>query len=117
MSSSTVSTVVPNYAHYIASKAGLVGLTRALATDFGAFGITVNAISPGLTRSPGTLSRGPRAGRASMDEEFAALALRQAIPKPEVPEDLVGAMSFLTSDDAAFVTGQTLYVDGGMVRV
>jgi NAD(P)-dependent dehydrogenase (short-subunit alcohol dehydrogenase family) len=51
-----------------------------------------------------------------MDEEFAALALRQAIPKPEVPEDLVGTMSFLTSNDAAFVTGQTLYVDGGMVR-
>ena len=60
--------------------------------------------------------RAPRAGRASMDEEFASLAARQAIPKPQVPDDLVGAMSFLTSDDAAFVTGQTLYVDGGMVR-
>lgn len=116
MSSSTVSTVVPHYAHYIASKAGLVGLTRALASDFGAFGITVNAISPSLTRSPGTLSRAPRAGRANMDEEFASLAARQAIPKPEVPEDLAGTMSFLTSDDAAFVTGQTLYVDGGLVR-
>ncbi|MFZ0837569.1 MAG: SDR family oxidoreductase, partial [Xanthobacteraceae bacterium] len=66
---------------------------------------------------PGTLSRAPRFGRNSMDEEFAALAARQAIPRPEVPEDLVGAMSFLTSDDAAFMTGQTLYVDGGMVRV
>ena len=116
MSSSTVSTVVRHYAHYIASKAGLVGFTRALASDFGAFGITVNAISPSLTRSPGTLSREPRAGFVSMDEEFAALALRQAVLRPEVPEDLVGAMSFLTSDDAAFVTGQTLYVDGGMVR-
>jgi len=117
MSSSTVSTVVTHYAHYIASKGGVVGFTRALASEFGGFGITVNAISPSLTRSPGTLSRTPRFGRNSMDEEFAALAARQAIPRPEVPEDLVGAMSFLTSDDAAFMTGQTLYVDGGMVRV
>jgi NAD(P)-dependent dehydrogenase (short-subunit alcohol dehydrogenase family) len=116
MSSSTVNTVVTNYTHYIASKGGVVGFTRALASEFGAFGITVNAISPSLTRSPGTLSRAPRFGRANMDEEFAALATRQAIPRPEIPEDLVGAMSFLTSDDAAFVTGQTLYVDGGMVR-
>jgi NAD(P)-dependent dehydrogenase (short-subunit alcohol dehydrogenase family) len=103
MSSSTVNTVVTHYAHYIASKGGVVGFTRALASEFGAFGIT--------------LSRTPRFGRNSMDEEFAALAARQAIPRPEVPEDLVGAMSFLTSDDAAFITGQTLYVDGGMVRV
>jgi NAD(P)-dependent dehydrogenase (short-subunit alcohol dehydrogenase family) len=108
---------VTHYAHYIASKGGVVGFTRALASEFGGYGITVNAISPSLTRSPGTLSRAPRFGRNSMDEEFAALAARQAIPRPEVPEDLVGAMSFLTSDDAAFMTGQTLYVDGGMVRV
>src|SRR6185369_15945745 len=93
MSSSTVNTVVRHYAHYITSKAGLVGFTRALASDFGAFGITVNAISPSLTRSHGTLSREPRSGYTSMDEEFAALATRQAVPKPEVPEDLVGAMS------------------------
>ena len=116
MSSSTVNMVVTHYAHYIASKGGLIGFTRALASEFGAFGITVNAISPSLTRSPGTLSRSPRFG-ASMEEEFAALATRQAIPRPEIPEDLVGAMSFLTSDDAAFITGQTLHVDGGMVRV
>jgi NAD(P)-dependent dehydrogenase (short-subunit alcohol dehydrogenase family) len=117
MSSSTLNTVVTSYAHYIASKGGVVGFTRALASEFGAFGITVNAISPSLTRTPGTISRAPRFGRANMDEEFAALATRQAIPRPEVPDDLVGAASFLTSNDAAFITGQTLYVDGGMVRV
>ncbi|HVG51440.1 MAG TPA: SDR family oxidoreductase [Xanthobacteraceae bacterium] len=117
MSSSTVNTVVPLHAHYIASKGGVVGFTRALASEYGGFGITVNAISPSLTRSPGTLARQPRAGRANMDEEFAILASRQAIPRPALPDDLVGAMSFLTSDDAAFVTGQTLYVDGGLVRV
>ena len=117
MSSSTVNTVVPLHAHYIASKGGVVGFTRALASEYGAFGITVNAISPSLTRSPGTLSRQPRAGRANMEEEFAILASRQAIPRPSMPDDLVGAMSFLTSDDSAFMTGQTLYVDGGLVRV
>lgn len=116
MSSSTLSTVVTDYSHYIASKGGVVGFTRALATEFGNFGITVNAISPSLVRSQGTLSRSPRAGLASMDDEFNALAQRQAIKRPEQPDDLVGALSFLTSDDAAFITGQTLYVDGGFVR-
>jgi NAD(P)-dependent dehydrogenase (short-subunit alcohol dehydrogenase family) len=51
-----------------------------------------------------------------MDEEFAAVAQMQAIKRVEVPEDLVGAVSFLTSEDAAFMTGQTLNVDGGRVR-
>jgi 3-oxoacyl-[acyl-carrier protein] reductase/(S)-1-phenylethanol dehydrogenase len=51
-----------------------------------------------------------------MDEEFASVATFQAIRRPEVPDDLVGVMSFLTSDDAAFMTGQTLNVDGGRVR-
>jgi NAD(P)-dependent dehydrogenase (short-subunit alcohol dehydrogenase family) len=117
MSSSTFGTVVPDHVHYIASKGGVVGFTRALASDFGAYGITVNAISPSLTRSQGTMSRPPRAGRNNMDEEFDALARRQAIPRAETPEDLVGTLSFLTSDDAAFITGQTIYVDGGFVRV
>jgi NAD(P)-dependent dehydrogenase (short-subunit alcohol dehydrogenase family) len=116
MSSSTFATMVTDYVHYIASKGGVVGLTRALASEFGAFGITVNAISPTLVRSQGTLSRAPRFGRASMDEEFDALAKRQAVPRPAVPDDMVGTLSFLTSDDAAFVTGQTIYVDGGIVR-
>jgi NAD(P)-dependent dehydrogenase (short-subunit alcohol dehydrogenase family) len=53
---------------------------------------------------------------ATMDEEFTAIAGLQAIKRIEVPDDLVGALSFLTSDDAAFMTGQTLNVDGGRVR-
>ena len=94
----------------------IVGFTRALASELGPHGITVNAISPGLTRTPGALARRPRAGLSSMDEEFASVADMQAIKRGEVPDDLVGTVSFLTSDDAAFITGQTLNVDGGRVR-
>ena len=114
--SSTLGSVVTGFAHYVASKGGIVGFTRALATDLAPHGITVNAIAPGLTRSPGTLARQPRPGFATMDEEFISVANQQAIKRPEVPDDLVGTVSFLTSDDAAFVTGQTLNVDGGRVR-
>lgn len=116
LASSTFGSVTTGFAHYVASKGGVIGFTRALAGDVAADGITVNAIAPGLTRSPGTIVRKPRPGFANMDEEFVAVAGLQAIKRPEVPEDLVGALSFLTSDDAAFMTGQTLNVDGGRVR-
>ena len=116
MSSCTVGSVVTGFCHYVASKGGIVGFTRALATELGPIGITVNAIAPGLTRRPAPSRAAPRTGFASMDDEFAAVAKVQAIKRPEVPDDLVGTVSFLTSDDAAFITGQTLNVDGGRVR-
>ena len=116
MASSTLGSVVTGFVHYMSSKAGCVGFTRALASELGPHGITVNAISPGLTRSPGTLARKPRAGMATMEDEFNLAASMQAIKRVEVPDDLVGTVSYLTSDDAAFITGQTLNVDGGRVR-
>ena len=117
MSSSTVGSVVTGFVHYVTSKAGIIGFTRALASELGPHGITVNAIAPGLTRTPGATSRAPRPGFASMDAEFEAVAQQfQAIKRVEEPDDLVGTVSYLTSDDAAFITGQTLNVDGGRVR-
>jgi NAD(P)-dependent dehydrogenase (short-subunit alcohol dehydrogenase family) len=112
--SDTFALTLTGFSHYISSKGGVIGLTRALASEFGPDGVTVNAIAPGLTRTPGTITKRKR--DPSVDE-FAMAAAHQPVNQGMVPEDLVGTLSFLVSDDAKFVTGQTLYVDGGHVRV
>ena len=88
----------------------MIGLTRALATDVGEDGITVNAVLPGLTRTPATekLLEG-----TPVFEQHAAT---QAIKRNGRPADLAGVISFLASDDAAWMTGQGLVVDGGLLR-
>lgn len=116
VASNTFGLVVEGLVHYVASKAGVIGFTRALATEMGPYGITVNAICPSLTRTPGTLSFNQLPGEMTSQQFFEAIASLQAIKRIEEPPDLVGAVSFLTSDDCAFITGQTLYVDGGLVR-
>jgi NAD(P)-dependent dehydrogenase (short-subunit alcohol dehydrogenase family) len=103
--------MVPGNTHYIASKMGLVGLTRGLASEVGDVGITVNAVAPGLTRTPGTL------GASQQQGLFEMLARMQAIRRAGEPADIAGVVSFLASDDARFVTGQTVVVDGGLVRL
>ena len=101
---------LPNYSAYIASKGCVIGLTRGLATDFGESGVTVNAIAPGLVQTENMVSQ----RNAALFEEVAA---QQSIKRPQQPDDVAGATAFLASDDAAFITGQTLVVDGGLIRV
>jgi NAD(P)-dependent dehydrogenase (short-subunit alcohol dehydrogenase family) len=117
IASDTVRLVLVGFSHYIASKAGVIGLTRALATEFGDDGVTVNAIAPGMTRTPGTEARKQIPGGMSQEEFFVVYANMQAIKRVQAVSDLVGVVSFLASDDAVFVTAQTLYIDGGLVRV
>ncbi|PRE05041.1 SDR family NAD(P)-dependent oxidoreductase [Burkholderia multivorans] len=106
LASSTVWGPPPGMAAYATSKMAVIGLTRTLAAEWGGQGITVNAISPGLTRHPGSAANLP-------PEAFEAVRARQFIPRTELPDDLSGVLAFLVSDDARFVTGQVLNVDGG----
>jgi NAD(P)-dependent dehydrogenase (short-subunit alcohol dehydrogenase family) len=101
---------VPNYAAYKASKMGSIGLTRAMASDLGQFGITVNAVSPGLTPTPGLSEH----GGDDLIGVLGQVVQMQAIKRPSHAEDVVGLVLFLASDAAAFVTGQTMLADGGL---
>jgi NAD(P)-dependent dehydrogenase (short-subunit alcohol dehydrogenase family) len=96
-----------SYTHYNAAKAAVVGFTRSLAIEVGPHDVTVNALAPGLVRTP-TTDSGPQA-----DGMFEGFLDEQCIKRTERPADLAGALSWLASEDAAFVTGQTVVVDGG----
>ena len=95
----------PLWAHYVASKGGVIGLTRALAREAGDYGIRVNAIAPGFTLTEASL-------RLIEDAEHYGVN-RGAIKRPQQTDDLIGALLFFAAPASNFVTGQTLVVDGG----
>jgi len=104
ISSSTVFGGTPLFLHYVASKAALIGMTRALAREVGEYGIAVNAIVPGLVQHEGQ----------NAPAEFTQLQLQmRALKRLQTPEDLLGVLVYLASPDSDFVTGQTILVDGG----
>ena len=106
ISSGTFFKGIPHFIHYTTSKGGVVGFTRSLARELGEFGIRVNAVAPGLTMSGGN--------EATTDEEVRQFNIRaRMLQRTEVPEDIVGTVVFLCSDDSDFITGQTILVDGG----
>jgi NAD(P)-dependent dehydrogenase (short-subunit alcohol dehydrogenase family) len=106
--SGSVQLATENTAAYKASKMGIIGLTRAMSADLGKFGITVNAASPSLTRTPGILESGSAA------QKLEAISNLQAIKRISEPTDVVGLVLFLTGEDSHFVTGQTILADGGL---
>lgn len=97
-------------APYISAKAGLEGLTRALARELGPHGITANCIAPGSIRVPAEDSVVP-----DPDAMTTRQLARQCIQRRGHPDDIAAAAAFLASDDAGFITGQTLRVDGGWI--
>ncbi|MGO1181526.1 MAG: SDR family NAD(P)-dependent oxidoreductase [Micrococcaceae bacterium] len=105
LSSATVMSGSTQWAHYVASKGGVIALTRVLAKELGARDITVNAIAPGFTLTDASYSLMDDAENYGVD--------RGAIQRSSQPDDIVGAALFLASPDAGYITGQTLVVDGG----
>lgn len=109
ISSNTFFAGTPNMAAYVAAKGGVIGLTRALATELGKYDITANAVTPGLIESDG-VKASPHNGA------FDFVEMLQAMKGKGQPEHIADVVSFLASEDARWMTGQTINVDAGMVR-
>jgi NAD(P)-dependent dehydrogenase (short-subunit alcohol dehydrogenase family) len=100
-------------AAYVVSKAGLVGLVRSVAVDYGDDGIRANVVTPGVTDTPG-LREAYSTGHRTPEEGITRAAALSPLNRIAQPRDLAAAVAFLLSDEAAFITGENLVVDGGM---
>jgi NAD(P)-dependent dehydrogenase (short-subunit alcohol dehydrogenase family) len=98
----------PGMLHYVASKGAIVSMTRTLATELGEYGILVNSVAPGFTLSDGVNNNPELAGTV------ADFSIRnRALKRDMLPQDIIGAVCFFAGPHAAFITGQTLVIDGG----
>ena len=112
ISSSSAQSGTARMAHYVASKGGVIGLTKALALELAPHGVTVNTITPGMIDTP-MLRRAAAGGDIGMLEKVAARVI--PVGRVGTPEEIAAACGFLCSDEAAFITGQVIGVNGGMV--
>lgn len=99
-------------ANYAAAKAGIQGLTATLAIELGPFNVTVNAVAPGYVATPMTAATAERVGMSAEDHQR-EVASRTPLRRVAQPEEIASVIAFLASDDASYVSGQTLYVNGG----
>lgn len=104
ITSSSIQTGAPGMVHYVGAKSGLLGMSKALAVEYADKGITVNTVPPGFIDTPML-----RASPVDVD----AYAATQLMKRPGKPEDIAGAVAYLASDEAGYVTGQTISVNGG----
>jgi NAD(P)-dependent dehydrogenase (short-subunit alcohol dehydrogenase family) len=112
IASSSAQSGAPRMAHYVASKGGVIGLTRALALELAPHGITVNTIPPGMIDTPMLRRAEARGDVGSLDK----IAPRMIpVGRAGTPEDVAATCAFLCSDEAGFITGQVIGVNGGMV--
>jgi len=107
VSSGTVITGRENYLHYVTSKSAAIGMTRAMARELGAWDITVNCLYPGVTKTEVERPSVPSSA-------FEGMVKLQSIKRVSRPDDAAKAVMFLCSDDAGFITGQSMLVDGGL---
>ncbi len=108
ISSNSIFAGTPNMAAYVAAKSGVIGFMRALSTELGAYGITANAVTPGLIESDG-VKHSPH------NNGFEFVEMLQSVKGRGQPEHIADVVAFLASEDARWITGQTINVDAGMV--
>jgi NAD(P)-dependent dehydrogenase (short-subunit alcohol dehydrogenase family) len=114
ISSTTVLMGVPGLLHYVTSKGAVFAMTRALSRELGPLGIRINTIMPGLTQSQAIKSM--MAAAPQLEGMSKQLAAQAALGREQYPEDLVGTVLFLASEDSDFITGQNFTVDGGVAH-
>ncbi len=108
----------PNSAEYSATKSGVIGLTRSAAMELGPHGINVNAVCPGNTLTAMVRQVAAEIGSTlgmTADQWLAARADDTALKRLAEPEEIAGVIAFLASDDARYITGQSIEVDGGLI--